>query len=136
MVICFLDNQANPSTTLRSRKHTSSLSSVESDCFEEWRPLLLIVPLRLGLTTINRCYLPAIQVIFAVVCLSWCVLLISVCIAFFLTSVIIFRNFLNYHTVLELLEGVRIMLFISSVLLVIEFVPFFYLGIFYVMKFF
>ncbi|VDD91041.1 unnamed protein product [Enterobius vermicularis] len=29
-----------------------------------WRPLLIIVPLRLGLTTINRCYLPAIQEFF------------------------------------------------------------------------
>ncbi|CAJ0596308.1 unnamed protein product [Cylicocyclus nassatus] len=27
----------------------------------DWRPLLLLVPLRLGLTSINRCYLPAIE---------------------------------------------------------------------------
>ncbi|VDK31442.1 unnamed protein product [Anisakis simplex] len=28
----------------------------------EWRPLLIIIPLRLGLTSINRCYLGAIEV--------------------------------------------------------------------------
>lgn len=32
---------------------------------EQWRPLLIIVPLRLGLTSINRCYLPAIEVLFS-----------------------------------------------------------------------
>uniref|UniRef100_F1KYE7 Cysteine protease n=1 Tax=Ascaris suum TaxID=6253 RepID=F1KYE7_ASCSU len=31
---------------------------------EQWRPLLIIVPLRLGLTSINRCYLPAIEAFF------------------------------------------------------------------------
>uniref|UniRef100_A0A1I7WTK4 Cysteine protease n=1 Tax=Heterorhabditis bacteriophora TaxID=37862 RepID=A0A1I7WTK4_HETBA len=30
----------------------------------EWRPLLLLIPLRLGLTNINRCYLPAVQEFF------------------------------------------------------------------------
>ncbi|PIC54788.1 hypothetical protein B9Z55_003895 [Caenorhabditis nigoni] len=30
----------------------------------EWRPLLLMIPLRLGLTSINDCYLPAIQEFF------------------------------------------------------------------------
>ncbi|CAI2293656.1 unnamed protein product [Caenorhabditis sp. 36 PRJEB53466] len=30
----------------------------------EWRPLLLMLPLRLGLTSINPCYLPAIQEFF------------------------------------------------------------------------
>ncbi|VDM43562.1 unnamed protein product [Toxocara canis] len=30
----------------------------------QWRPLLIIVPLRLGLTSINRCYLPAIEAFF------------------------------------------------------------------------
>lgn len=30
----------------------------------EWRPLLVMVPLRLGLTTINQCYLPAVQEFF------------------------------------------------------------------------
>lgn len=41
----------------------SSENSIGKDDSEEafWRPLLIIVPLRLGLTTMNRCYLPAIQ---------------------------------------------------------------------------
>uniref|UniRef100_A0A1I7UZV3 Cysteine protease n=1 Tax=Caenorhabditis tropicalis TaxID=1561998 RepID=A0A1I7UZV3_9PELO len=30
----------------------------------EWRPLLLMIPLRLGLTSMNNCYLPAIQKFF------------------------------------------------------------------------
>ncbi|CAJ0944014.1 unnamed protein product, partial [Mesorhabditis belari] len=45
--------------------HSLIPSSLSSGDFEReadnWRSLLLIVPLRLGLTTINRCYLPAIQ---------------------------------------------------------------------------
>jgi hypothetical protein len=47
---------------------TSDMSSdcgrvaVDSSSSTEWRPLLLIVPLRLGLTVMNKCYLPAIQV--------------------------------------------------------------------------
>ncbi|KHJ92902.1 peptidase family C54 [Oesophagostomum dentatum] len=36
-----------------------STTSEDQKC--EWRPLLLLVPLRLGLTSINRCYLPAIE---------------------------------------------------------------------------
>ncbi|EPB66095.1 peptidase family C54 [Ancylostoma ceylanicum] len=39
-----------------------STTSDDQKC--EWRPLLLLVPLRLGLTTINRCYLPAIESFF------------------------------------------------------------------------
>lgn len=39
-----------------------SYSSCSDNLLEEWRPLLIIIPLRLGLTTINPCYLPAIQV--------------------------------------------------------------------------
>lgn len=36
------------------------------DCEDEgiWRPLLIIIPLRLGLTSVNRCYLPALQEFF------------------------------------------------------------------------
>ncbi|VDM82366.1 unnamed protein product [Strongylus vulgaris] len=36
-----------------------SVASDDQKC--DWRPLLLLVPLRLGLTSINRCYLPAIE---------------------------------------------------------------------------
>ncbi|KJH44254.1 peptidase family C54 [Dictyocaulus viviparus] len=36
-------------------------STVSDDRKCEWRPLLLLIPLRLGLTSINRCYLPAIE---------------------------------------------------------------------------
>uniref|UniRef100_A0A7I4XXL6 Cysteine protease n=1 Tax=Haemonchus contortus TaxID=6289 RepID=A0A7I4XXL6_HAECO len=36
-------------------------SSVSDDQKCDWRPLLILVPLRLGLTSINRCYLPAIE---------------------------------------------------------------------------
>ncbi|MFH4979762.1 hypothetical protein AB6A40_006471 [Gnathostoma spinigerum] len=32
----------------------------------DWLPLLIIIPLRLGLTSINRCYLPAIQAFFRI----------------------------------------------------------------------
>ncbi|KAE9420685.1 hypothetical protein Angca_006427, partial [Angiostrongylus cantonensis] len=39
-------------------------SSASNDRHCEWRPLLLLVPLRLGLTSINRCYLPAIEEFF------------------------------------------------------------------------
>ncbi|KIH51987.1 peptidase family C54 [Ancylostoma duodenale] len=39
-----------------------STASDDQKC--EWRPLLLLVPLRLGLTTINRCYLPAIELVY------------------------------------------------------------------------
>ncbi|VDM55907.1 unnamed protein product [Angiostrongylus costaricensis] len=39
-------------------------SSASNDRHCEWRPLLLLVPLRLGLTSINRCYLHAIEEFF------------------------------------------------------------------------
>ncbi|KAJ1349329.1 hypothetical protein KIN20_004828 [Parelaphostrongylus tenuis] len=39
-------------------------TSASDDRHCEWRPLLLLVPLRLGLTSINRCYLPAIEEFF------------------------------------------------------------------------
>ncbi|KAF1771783.1 hypothetical protein GCK72_003612 [Caenorhabditis remanei] len=35
-----------------------------SGCTTDWRPLLVMIPLRLGLTSINPCYLPAIQKFF------------------------------------------------------------------------
>lgn len=41
-------------------KHHATITSKEG----EWRPLLLMIPLRLGLTSINTCYLPAIQEFF------------------------------------------------------------------------
>ncbi|MCP9264349.1 Cysteine protease ATG4B [Dirofilaria immitis] len=47
-----------------TRSETSSVSSYSGGISEEWRPLLIIIPLRLGLSTINRCYLPAIQAFF------------------------------------------------------------------------
>ena len=37
----------------------------EASASGSWRPLLLIIPLRLGLTTINKVYLPAVQVFIA-----------------------------------------------------------------------
>ncbi|CAD6186393.1 unnamed protein product [Caenorhabditis auriculariae] len=43
------------------RNRSSTSFSVNPD---EWRPLLLIIPLRLGLRTINKCYLGAIQEVF------------------------------------------------------------------------
>lgn len=43
-------------------KHRTSAPSTSSP--SEWRPLLLMIPLRLGLTSINSCYLPAIQAFF------------------------------------------------------------------------
>uniref|UniRef100_A0A0R3RWD9 Cysteine protease n=1 Tax=Elaeophora elaphi TaxID=1147741 RepID=A0A0R3RWD9_9BILA len=46
-----------------TRSETSSVSSY-GGVGEEWRPLLIIIPLRLGLSTINRCYFPAIQAFF------------------------------------------------------------------------
>ncbi|VBB28853.1 unnamed protein product [Acanthocheilonema viteae] len=46
-----------------TRSETSSISSY-GGVNEEWRPLLIIIPLRLGLNTINRCYFPAIQAFF------------------------------------------------------------------------
>ncbi|KAK6105853.1 Peptidase C54 family protein [Brugia pahangi] len=51
------------STRSPTRSETSSISSY-SGVNEEWRPLLIIIPLRLGLNTINRCYFPAIQAFF------------------------------------------------------------------------
>ncbi|EJW87807.1 hypothetical protein WUBG_01286, partial [Wuchereria bancrofti] len=51
------------STRSPTRSETSSISSY-SGVSEEWRPLLIIIPLRLGLNTINRCYFPAIQAFF------------------------------------------------------------------------
>ncbi|VDK77389.1 unnamed protein product [Litomosoides sigmodontis] len=51
------------STRSPTRSETSSISSC-GGVSEEWRPLLIIIPLRLGLNTINRCYFPAIQAFF------------------------------------------------------------------------
>lgn len=47
--------------------HVTSMNAETPDAEEasasgSWRPLLLIIPLRLGLTTINKVYLPAVQV--------------------------------------------------------------------------
>ena len=43
----------------------SSIESAETAVSDSefWRPLLLVVPLRLGLTVINHCYLDAIKVV-------------------------------------------------------------------------
>ncbi|VDN00921.1 unnamed protein product [Thelazia callipaeda] len=53
-----------PELTISRSRSETSLSSCSGIC-EEWRPLLIIIPLRLGLNTINACYLSAIQVFFA-----------------------------------------------------------------------
>ncbi|KAH7700927.1 Protein ATG-4.1 a [Aphelenchoides avenae] len=42
----------------------TSTTEADSTSTDTWRPLLIVVPLRLGLTTINRIYLPAIQEFF------------------------------------------------------------------------
>ncbi|CCO25637.1 Cysteine protease atg-4.1 [Caenorhabditis elegans] len=42
------------------------LSLSPGNIIPEWRPLLLMIPLRLGLTTINPCYLSAIQEFFKI----------------------------------------------------------------------
>ena len=38
----------------------------ESNGKEDWRPLLLFIPLRLGLTDINELYIPDLKVLLAV----------------------------------------------------------------------
>lgn len=55
----FPDDNRNVDETYLTLVNESSTAE-DQKC--EWRPLLLLVPLRLGLTSINRCYLPAIEV--------------------------------------------------------------------------
>ncbi|KAK0425707.1 hypothetical protein QR680_009331 [Steinernema hermaphroditum] len=45
-------------------KNSSNMGNGETNLESEWRPLLIIVPLRLGLREINRCYIPAFQELF------------------------------------------------------------------------
>jgi hypothetical protein len=49
-----------PMSTSTSVGEENAATSESND--PVWRPLLIIIPLRLGLTVINNCYLPAIQV--------------------------------------------------------------------------
>uniref|UniRef100_A0A1I8A6P0 Cysteine protease n=1 Tax=Steinernema glaseri TaxID=37863 RepID=A0A1I8A6P0_9BILA len=44
--------------------HTTPTPNPSGELETEWRPLLIIVPLRLGLREINRCYIPAFQELF------------------------------------------------------------------------
>lgn len=55
--------QTEPEENKRSRLNSlNDLSAAELE--QHWRPVLILVPLRLGLTSINRAYLPAIQAFF------------------------------------------------------------------------
>ncbi len=53
------DDWRNAAPSLPSGTPSSSRNGGHSDY---WRPLLLIVPLRLGLTSLNECYIPALKV--------------------------------------------------------------------------
>ncbi|VDL64725.1 unnamed protein product [Nippostrongylus brasiliensis] len=54
-----MEDNRNVDESYLTLVNESAAAAEEQTC--EWRPLLLLVPLRLGLTSINRCYLPAIE---------------------------------------------------------------------------
>jgi len=57
---CTCNNKSN----IRQRNHASSTSSEDSEKGTDWRPLMLFIPLRLGLSDVNSDYYPSLKVMF------------------------------------------------------------------------